>query len=79
MARLARPRKRRALTVFIAGLIAAAVFLPFVTWGLALAGGWLTFLLAAWPVIIRADSSHAPQLAAAKTRPKALPGCCWPG
>jgi hypothetical protein len=44
-----------------------------------LAGGWLTFLLAAWPVIIRADRSHAPQLAAAKTRPKALPGCCWPG
>ncbi len=30
--------------------------------------GWdaaaLTFLLAAWPIIIRADSSHTPQLAA---------------
>ena len=57
------PAMRRALAVFIAGLIVAAVFLPFVTWGPALAGGWLTFLLAAWPVIIRADSARAPQLA----------------
>src|SRR5690242_4897095 len=31
---------RRALTVLIAGLIVAVVLLPFVTWGLALAGGW---------------------------------------
>ena len=40
---------RRALTVLSAGLIVAVVLLPFVTWGLALAGGWdaaaLTFLL----------------------------------
>ena len=59
---------RRAITVFIAGLIVAVILLPFVTWALALAAGWdaaaLTFLLAAWPIIIRADSSHAPQLAA---------------
>jgi uncharacterized membrane protein len=39
-----------------------------VTWGLALAGGWnaaaLAFLLTTWSIIIRADSSRAPQLAA---------------
>src|SRR5690348_11174232 len=62
------PDMRRALTAVTAGLIVAAVLLPFVPWGLALAGGWdaaaLTVLLAIWPVIIRADSSLAPQLAA---------------
>jgi uncharacterized membrane protein len=62
------PAMRRALTAFIAGLIVAVVLLPFVTWGLALVGGWdtavLILLLAIWPVIIRADSSRAPQLAA---------------
>ena len=67
MARLARPAIRRALTV-IAGLIVAVVLLPFVTWGLALTGGWdaaaLTFLLTIWPIIVRADSSRAPQFAA---------------
>ena len=54
---------RRALTVLSAGLIVAVVLLPFVTWGLALAGGWdaaaLTFLLTTWPIIIRADSARA--------------------
>ena len=59
---------RRAITVLIAGLIIAAVLLPFITWGLALVGGWnaaaLTFLLTVWPIIIRADSSRAPQFAA---------------
>ena len=59
---------RRALTAFIAGLIVAVVLLLFVTWGLALVAGWdadaLTVLLAIWPIIIRADSSRAPQLAA---------------
>src|ERR1700750_3106348 len=62
------PDMRRALTAFIAGLIVAVVLLPFVTWGLALVGGWdaaaLTVLLAIWSIIIRADSSLAPQLAA---------------
>ena len=61
------PAARRALTAFIAGLIVAVVLLPFVTWGLALVGGWdaaaFTVLLAIWPIIIRADSSLAPQLA----------------
>ena len=62
------PAMRRALTAFLAGLIVAVVLLPFVTWGLALVGGWdaaaLTVLLTVWPIIIRADSSLAPQLAA---------------
>jgi uncharacterized membrane protein len=62
------PDVRRALTAVTAGLIVAAVLLPFVTWGLALVGGWdamaLTAVLAIWSVIIRADSSLAPQLAA---------------
>lgn len=62
------PAMRRTVTVLITGLIVAAVLLPFVTWGLAVTGGWnaaaLAFLLTIWPVIIRADSSRAPQLAA---------------
>ena len=62
------PAMRRAITVLIAGLIVAVVLLPFITWGLALVGGWnaaaLTFLLTTWSIIIRADSSRAPQLAA---------------
>jgi uncharacterized membrane protein len=59
---------RRAITVLIAGLIVAAVLLPFLAWGLAVVGGWnasaLIFLLTTWWIIIRADSSRAPQLAA---------------
>jgi uncharacterized membrane protein len=59
---------RRAVTVFIAGVIVAVVLLPFVTWGVALAVGWdaaaVAFLLATWPIIIRADSARAAQLAA---------------
>jgi uncharacterized membrane protein len=62
------PALRRALTVLIAGLIVASVLLPFVTWELALTGGWnaaaLAYLLATWPIIVRADSSRAPQFAA---------------
>ena len=59
---------RRAFTAFIVGLIVTVVLLPFATWGLALAGGWdaatLVFLLTTWPIIVQADSSRAPQLAA---------------
>jgi uncharacterized membrane protein len=59
---------RRAFTAFIAGLIVTVVILPFATWGLALVAGWnvaaLTILLTVWPIIIRADSSLAPLLAA---------------
>ena len=62
------PAMRRAITAFVIGLIVAVVLLPFVTWALALTAGWdaaaLTFLLAAGPIIVRADSSRAPQLAA---------------
>jgi uncharacterized membrane protein len=62
------PAMRRALAVLVAGLIVAVVLLPFVTWELALVGGWngaaLAFLLATWPIILRTDSSHAAQLAA---------------
>src|SRR6201998_684946 len=62
------PAIRRAATAFIAGLIVTVVLLPFAAWGLALTGGWdtatLAFLLPAWSVVIRADSSSAPQLAA---------------
>ncbi len=58
---------RRAVTVLSAGLIVAVVLLPFVTWGLALVGGWdaaaLAFLLTTWPIIIRADSARAAQFA----------------
>ena len=49
-------------------MIVTLVLLPFVTWAMALVAGWdaaaLTVLLSMWPVIIRADSSLAPQLAA---------------
>ena len=62
------PAMRRAITVLIAGLVVAVALLPFVTWGLAVTGGWdaaaLAFILTIWPVIIRADGSRAPQLAA---------------
>ena len=50
------PAMRRALTAFLAGLIVAVVLLPFVTWGLALVGGWdaaaLTVLVTIWPIIV---------------------------
>jgi uncharacterized membrane protein len=67
---------RRALTAFLAGLFAAVVLLPFVTRGLALAGGWdaaaLTVLVTLWPIIVRADSSLAPQLAAREDQTEGL-------
>lgn len=62
------PAMRRALTAFTVGVIVAVALLPFVTWAMTLVAGWdaaaLTVLLTIWPVIIRADSSLAPQLAA---------------
>ena len=62
------PAMRRALTAFTAGVIVAVALLPFVPWPMTLVAGWdaaaLTVLLTIWPVIIRADSSLAPQLAA---------------
>ena len=62
------PAMRRAIMVLLAGLIVVVILLPFMAWGLALVGGWnaaaLGFLLTVWPIIIRADSSGAPQFAA---------------
>jgi uncharacterized membrane protein len=59
---------RRAITVLVVGLIVAIALLPFVTWGLAVTGGWdaaaLTFALTTWRLILGADSSRAQQLAA---------------
>ena len=59
---------RRAVTVLIAGLIVALALAPFVPWGMTLVAGWdaaaLTYLVTTWPVILRADSSLAAQLAA---------------
>jgi uncharacterized membrane protein len=61
------PDLRRAVIVFVIGLIVALVLLRFLTWRLALVGGWdaaaLTFLAVTWPIIIRADSSGTQQLA----------------
>lgn len=58
---------RRALTVLAAGLIAALILVWFMTWGLALVGGWdaaaLAFLLTTWPIIIRAEGTRAAELA----------------
>ena len=81
------PAMRRAITVLIAGLIVAAILLPFITWQLALAGGWnasaLIFLLTTWWIIIRADSSRAPQFAAREDQTEGsarvlLVGPAWP-
>jgi uncharacterized membrane protein len=62
------PGMRRAVTVLAVGLIVGFALAPFVTWGLALLAGWdaatVTFLVTIWPIIIRADSSRAAQLAA---------------
>ena len=61
------PALRRAVIVTSIGLIVALVLLRFMMWELAVVGGWdaaaLTFLMTIWPIIIRADSSHAEQLA----------------
>ncbi len=61
------PALRRTIIVAIIGLIVAVVLLPFVTWGMAVVVGWdaaaLAFLVTIWPIIVRADSSHARQLA----------------
>jgi uncharacterized membrane protein len=68
------PALRRAFTAFIAGLIVTVVLLPFLKWGLALVVGWdaaaVTILLTIWPVIVRADSSLAPQLASRQDETK---------
>jgi uncharacterized membrane protein len=61
------PALRRALVVAAIGLAVAVALWRFLTWGLAVVAGWdaaaLTFLLIIWAMILRADSSHAAQLA----------------
>jgi uncharacterized membrane protein len=61
------PAMRRAVIVGASGLLVAGVLLWFVPWGIAVVAGWdaaaLTFLMSVWPIIIRAESSHAEQLA----------------
>lgn len=58
------PALRRTIIVAAIGLIVALVLLRFVTWELAGVGGWdaaaCTFLMAIWPIIIRADRSVNP-------------------
>jgi uncharacterized membrane protein len=53
--------------VLVIGLIVAIVMLRFAIPGVALIGGWdagaLTFLLTAWPIIIRADGPRTEHLA----------------
>jgi hypothetical protein len=66
------PAMRRTVLVGSSGLIAAVVLLWFVPWGLAAVAGWdvaaLAFLTSVWPIIGRADSSHAAELAKARGR-----------
>ena len=61
------PALRRAVIVGSVGLIVAFVLMWFVPWGMAVVAGWdaaaLTFLVTIWPIIVRADSAHAAQLA----------------
>jgi uncharacterized membrane protein len=61
------PAMRRTVIVASMGLIVAAVLLWFVPLGMAVVAGWdaaaLAFLITVWPIIIRANSSHAAQLA----------------
>jgi uncharacterized membrane protein len=61
------PAMRRTVIVGSIGLIVAVVLLWFVPWGMAVVAGWdaaaFAFLISVWPIIIRANSSHAAQLA----------------
>src|SRR6476619_86099 len=61
------PAMRRAVIVGSIGLIVAFVLLWFVPWSMAVVAGWdaaaLALLITVWPIIVRANSSHAAQLA----------------
>jgi uncharacterized membrane protein len=65
---------RRAATVLAAGLIVALILMGFMTWALALVGGWdaaaLTYLLVTWPIIIRAAGARAAALASREDETK---------
>ena len=62
------PALRRAVIVLGSGLAVALVLLGLVTWELAVIGGWdaaaVAFLATVWPIILRADSVQARELAA---------------
>jgi uncharacterized membrane protein len=61
------PALRRTVIVSSIGLIVTVVLLRFMPWGMAVVAGWdaaaLAFLITVWPIIIRADSSGAAELA----------------
>ena len=61
------PALRRIAIVASIGLVVALVLLRFVTWELAVMGGWdaasAVFLATVWPIIFRADGSHTEHLA----------------
>jgi uncharacterized membrane protein len=61
------PAMRRTIVVGASGLIVAVALLWLMPWGMAVVTGWdvaaLAFLLSVWPIIIRANSLHAAQLA----------------
>jgi uncharacterized membrane protein len=61
------PALRRAVIVVSIGLIVALVLLRFMTWELAVVGGWdaaaLTFLMTVWPIVVRADGSDVERFA----------------
>ena len=62
------PALRRAVIVLGSGLAVTLILLGLVTWELAVIGGWdaaaLAFLATVWPIILRADSVQARELAA---------------
>jgi Protein of unknown function (DUF1345) len=61
------PAMRRAVIVSAVGLTVMVVLVWFLPWGLAVVVGWdaaaLTLLVSIWPIILRADATHAAQLA----------------
>jgi len=61
------PAMRRTVIVGFIGLLVAIMLLRFVPWGMAVVAGWdaaaLVFLISVWPIIVRANSSSAAQLA----------------
>jgi uncharacterized membrane protein len=62
------PATRRTAIVSSIGLTVVVVALVwFLPWGMAVVAGWdaaaLTLLVSIWPIILRADTAHAAQLA----------------
>jgi uncharacterized membrane protein len=68
------PALRRVATVAVVGLVVAVGLSPFVTWGIAVVGGWdaaaLVFLGTVWPIIMRADRAHVELFAAQEDEPR---------